>query len=85
MAEINFCLKSFFYSLLVVFGMQMHFSGRSLESRANEWLHTSALPLQLQKVADGGTLVFLNAKKALLEISSHAFGKSDPNTQKASR
>jgi hypothetical protein len=85
MDEIKFCVKSLIIAVALVLAMQIQISGRTIEGYADEWLHTSSAPIYLQKVADGGALALRNAKKAVLDFSGHAFGKTDSNIQRASR
>jgi hypothetical protein len=83
MDEVKFCLKSLAAAILVVFLLQIHVGGQTLEQHAHGWIETSPVAHYLEKVAEGATLAIRNTGKSVSQMTAHAFGGSD--TQRASR
>lgn len=55
--DMMFVLKSVGVTVAIVMLMQLEFGGRTLESRAETWLATSAVTAQLRQVASGAIRV----------------------------
>lgn len=84
MPEIMFVLKAFIISLVITVCLQVKVGNSSLESHANSWIQTSALPIYLQKVSQGAVLAIRNASGVAKEFVGKTFGKEN-TSQRAGR
>lgn len=83
MGEFFFVVKSLLATIVILFIMQIRIGGVTLETSAHNWIQTSPIAKQLEKVAAGGVLAVRNAAKSLTDISAQAVNNTD--VQKASR
>lgn len=56
MSEFFFVAKTFLFTMFFVLLMQYQLGGSTLESRFENWVQTSAVTSQFQKVATGATM-----------------------------
>lgn len=87
MPEVTSVIKSFFFALLIVIGMQVRVGSETLENHAQDWIHTSSVALYLQEAADGAVLMLHNAGHSVSEFVGKTFGhRGGPaETQRAGR
>jgi hypothetical protein len=88
MLEVTSVVKSFFFALLIVICMQVRIGSSTLETHAQEWIHTSSIALYLQEVADGATLMIHNAGHSVSDFVGKTFGHhaiGGAETQRAGR
>lgn len=74
MSELFGALKLLAFTLLLVMFMQMKVGGRTLEARAQLWIHTSNIGQTLNEVAAGGKKLFIDAQEKLADFCQKNFG-----------
>lgn len=86
MDEVKFALKAFLATVAIVLVMQVQVGNESLETKADFWIHTSAVPRYLQGVADGAVKALKTASKTVSEmIGSSTGGHSQPAASSESK
>lgn len=84
MPELMFVLKSMAIALVITLALQLRVGSTTVESHANQWIHTSSVPLYLQEVSSGAVLAIRNVAHASGDFIGKNFGH-DSSTQNAGR
>lgn len=64
MLEVGSLIKSFVFSILIVFCLQIRLGGETLENHVLEWMHSSKIVGTFQDVAAGGVVLLQDAGRA---------------------
>lgn len=82
MSEINFILKCFAITLAVIFALQIHVKGQTLEDHSMTWVQNSSIGIQLQKVAEGAFQLGSKATNQAKQWLGHVAGNDQAKSAK---
>ena len=71
MSELKFVLKSFGLAIALTMLMQVQIGQESIETKAEMWVHSSAIGRFLQGVSTGAIKAFKTGSKTVTEMISH--------------
>ncbi len=82
MSEMKFVLKCFAATLAVIFALQIHFKGQTLEDHSMTWVQNSSIGMQLQKVAEGAFQLGSKATNQAKKWLGHVAGNDEAKAAK---
>ncbi len=78
----KFVLKCFAATLAVIFALQIHFKGQTLEDHSMTWVQNSSIGLQLQRVAEGAVHLGEKAAQQTKKWLGHVAGNDNAKAAK---
>jgi hypothetical protein len=84
MSELFFVVKTFIFSVIVVFLMQIKIGQSTIEQRSMKWIQQSDVVESLQAVAEGAVLAARQGAKTVSDLANGKIGSSEKKTAHSS-